>query len=341
MATSRIKVHDIASTKTLRGCVLLLCFLLGSFAVCAQEQTQEPADTIKIDSDLVNLQVSVLGQDPLKPSILQQQDFRVLDNGVPQQITFFEAADAPFDLILLLDLSGSTSNKLKMIRKSAKRFVEACRPTDRVAVVTFAEDLEVVSPLISDKEKLEHNIDKIERLSDGTKFWDALRFVFETIARRGPSSRRTAIVVMSDGVDNALPEVPGPGSQTSFEDLATAAQRSDAIVFPIYLDTEKEEVHRGHAPASAYDSAKAELAQIAEISGTTVRKASKLGDLESIYEQIIHDLGTVYSIGYHPPEMARDGKWHRIAVNLVDRPGLTARTRSGYFATTLASTVPK
>lgn len=318
----------------------LVCLCLFALSISALAQVNDTPDILRIDSDLVNLQVSVLGQDPLKPpNFLQQRDFVVIDDGTPQEITFFATADAPFDLVLLLDLSGSTSKKLKMIRKSAKRFVEACRPNDRIAVITFAEDLEVVSPLTSDHKTLIRDIDDMERLSSGTNFWDALRFVHEKIVN--PSARRTAIVMMTDGVDNALPDVPGPGSQTTFEDLVSLAQRSDALTFPIYLDTELEEVKKQHAPADAYVSAKAQLAQLAEISGTRLRKASRLEDLETIYKQIITDLGTVYSIGYRPANIARDGKWHQVVVNLVDRPELSARTRSGYFAGVLAAATPQ
>jgi Ca-activated chloride channel family protein len=319
--------------------IITVVCLLG-LATAASAQGSEPPDTIRIDSDLVNLQVSVLGQDPLKPpNFLQQHDFVVIDDGIPQEITFFGAADAPFDLVLLLDLSGSTANKLKMIRKSAKRFVEACRPTDRIAVIAFAEDLDVVSDLTSDHKKLVHDIDDIERLSDGTNFWDALRFVLEKIVSQ--SSRRTAIVMMTDGVDNALPDVAGPGSATTFDELVSVAKHSDALSFPVYLDTEREEVQKRHTPASAYASAKIQLAELAEISGTTVRKASKLEDLETIYQQIIRDLGTVYSIGYRPANIARDGKWHPVSVSLVARPELTARTKSGYYAGGLAAATPK
>jgi VWFA-related protein len=319
------------------GVVLVLC-LSGALSA----QTEEPAETIRIESDLVNLQVSVLGHDPLKPpNFLQQQDFLVFDDGTPQEISFFEAADAPFDLVLVLDLSGSTSNKLKMIRKSAKRFVAACRPADRVAVVSFAENLEIVSPLTSDHKMLSRDIDDIERLSNGTNYWDALRYVFERIVRPGQSSRRTAVVLMTDGVDNALPDVPGSGSITTFEELTNVAEHSDAVLVPIYLDTEKEEVKRKSSPASAYASAREQLARLAEISGTVVRKANKLEDLANIYEQIIRDLGTVYSIGYRPANTNKDGKWHKLGVSLVNRPELSARTRSGYYAGALATTTPK
>lgn len=340
MGTMQIELNSFSFPRKFARFCSLIGLCLFALAIPAAAQVSDPPDTIRIDSDLVNLQVSVLGQNPLKPpTFLQPRDFAVIDDGTPQEITFFATAEAPFDLVLLLDLSNSTSKKLKLIRKSAKRFVDACRPTDRIAVVTFSEDLEVVSPLTTDRKELKQDIDDMERLSSGTNFWDALRFVHENVIN--PSARRTAIVIMTDGVDNALPEVPGPGSQTTFEDLVSLSQRSEALAFPIFLDTELEEVKKHHATTEAYVAARAQLAQLAEISGTSVRKASKLEDLETIYKQIITDLGTVYSIGYRPANISRDGKWHQVTVNLVDRPDLAARTRSGYFAASLASASPK
>lgn len=340
-----MQIKQTSPTRVFYGCVkgvVLTVVMLFALAMSAFAQTADPSDIIRIDSDLVNLQVSVLSHDPLKPAtFLQQRDFQVFDDGTPQEISFFGAADAPFDLVLLLDLSGSTARKLKMIRRSAKRFVVACRPMDRIAIVTFAENLEVVSPLSSDHKALERNIDDIERLSNGTNFWDALRYVFEKVVGSGQSSRRTAVVVMTDGVDNALPDVEGEGSRTTFEDLANMAERSEAIIFPVFLDTEKEEVKRHSTPAGAYVLARAQLAKLAEISGTVVHRAAELSDLETVYEQIIRDLGTVYSIGYRPVNNLRDGKWHKVSVSLVERPELAARTRSGYYAGALTVSTPK
>ena len=339
----RIEQTKLSDTRTffagVKGMVPAVVILLA-LAVSAFAQTADPADTIRIDSDLVNLQVSVLSHDPLKPAtFLQQRDFQVFDDGRPQEISFFGAADAPFDLVLLLDLSGSTADKLKLVRKSSKGFVEASRPLDRIAVISFTDDIEIVSPLTSDHKALLRAIDDMERPSGGTSFWDALRYVFQAVVRQ--SSRRTAVVVMTDGVDNALPDVGGEGSRTTFEELANIAERSEAIVFPVFLDTEKEEVKRHRTPASAYVLARAQLAQLAEISGTTVHRADKVSDLETVYEQIIRDLGTVYSIGYRPANNTRNGKWHKVSVGLVDRPELAARTRSGYYAGALTVSTPK
>src|SRR6266853_4066737 len=117
------------------GGVLLAIVLFACTDRCLA-QTDDQLETLKVDSDLVDLQVSVLSHDPTKPPVpLRQDDFVVTEDGTSQQVTFFASADAPFDLILLLDLSGSTSNKLKLIRRSSQRFVEAARPSDRIAIV--------------------------------------------------------------------------------------------------------------------------------------------------------------------------------------------------------------
>ncbi len=323
------------------GLILPIAALLIP-ALPAPAQCVDTSDTLRIDSDLVNLQVSVLSHNPLQhPTNLQQRDFRVLDDGSPQEITFFETTDAPFDLVLLLDLSGSTADKLKLIRKSSKRFVQAARPLDRISIVTFSDEIEVVSSLTSDHKQLLSAIDQIEKPRGGTSFWDALRFVYESVIHPAQSARRTALVVMTDGVDNALPDVDGDGSQTTFAELTNIAAHSDALIFPVYLDTEPEEIKRHQTAAGAYKIAREQLAQLAAISGTEVRQARRVSDLDNVYEQIISALGTVYSLGYHPLDNKRDGKWHRISVGLVDRPDLTARTRSGYYSPSLASTTQK
>ena len=177
-------------------------------------QTPEATDTIRIDTDLVNVSVSVFSRHSSLPkSTLEQKDFAVFENGEPQEISFFASAEAPFDLVLLLDLSGSTADKIKLIRTSSKRFVDAARPGDRIAIVTFTEDVRVVSRLTLDHEALKTSIDQIAKPRGGTNFWDALRFVLKQIVGQARvEGRRSAVVVMTDGVDNALPDVFGDGS---------------------------------------------------------------------------------------------------------------------------------
>ena len=139
-----------------------------------------------------------------------------------------------------------------------------CAPPGSQAIVTFSEFPLVESQLTWDRRLLIKAIEKIEKPQGGTRFWDALRYVGEAIAPKSHSSRRNAIVVMTDGVDNALPDVFGDGSRTTFEDLVEVVGRSDTIVFPIYLDTEEEEVKRRRNPRSAYAIARTHLALLAD-----------------------------------------------------------------------------
>ncbi|HEU4797035.1 MAG TPA: VWA domain-containing protein, partial [Pyrinomonadaceae bacterium] len=267
--------------------------------------------------------------------LLEQKDFMILEDGVPQEITFFAAADAPFDLVLLLDLSGSNSKNLKMIRNSAKRFVEAARDVDRIALVTFTSQPALYSSFSLDRKKLKKSIEQMDDAIGGTNFWDSLHWVLKDLVANADGARRSAVVVMTDGIDNALPDVPGPGSQLPFKDLLENIRNSETIIFPIYLDTEEENVKRYHVSRAAYAEAREQLGQIASTCGTTLYRAAKLKDLDEVYSQVVRDLTTVYSIGYRPSNKSLDGKWRTVEVQLLNRPELFARTKRGYFAKVL------
>jgi VWFA-related protein len=296
-------------------------------------RSQEIVETIRIDSDLVDLKVSVLGSATNGSApLLEQKDFRILEDGVPQEITFFAAADAPFDLVLLLDLSGSNSKNLKMIRNSAKRFVDAARDVDRIALVTFTDRPALYSSFTLDRRKLKKSIDDMDEAIGGTNFWDSLDYVLRDLIGNGGGLRRSAVVVMTDGIDNALPDVPGPGSRTPFEKLIESIRHSESIIFPIYLDTEEENVKRYHVPRAAYSQARDQLGQLASLCGTTLYRAAKLSDLDKVYALVVRDLSTVYSIGYRPSNKSLDGKWREVQVQLSNRSDLFARTKRGYYA---------
>jgi VWFA-related protein len=327
-----IKVFLCAFVSPWRLCVkpilLLLTFTCIAFA-------QEPVETIRIDSDLVDLKVSVLGfHSNTPPPILDLKDFLVREDGVPQEITFFAAADTPFDLVLLLDLSGSNAKNLKMIRNSAKRFVDAARDVDRIALVTFTDQPALYSSFSLDRKKLKKAIDDMDEAVGGTNFWDSMDYVLSDLIPQGQGSglRRSAIVVMTDGIDNALPGVPGTGSRITFPGLLERIRNSESIVFPIYLDTEEENVKRYHVPRAAYAQAREQLAQIASLCGTPLYQAAKLSDLDTVYAQVVRDLSTVYSIGYNPSNKSLDGKWRSVEVSLTNHSDLFARTKRGYYA---------
>jgi VWFA-related protein len=296
----------------------------------------EPDESIRIETDLVDLNVTILSRDRTHPpGSLTQKDFAVFENGAPQEIAFFASAERPFDLVLLLDLSGTTSNKLDLIKKSAQRFVDAAPASDRIAIVTFTSQIRVAAQLTSDRQVLRQAITQMEKPDGGTNFWDALRYVLEYVLPRRNIRRplsRSAVVVMTDGIDNALPQVLGEGSQTTFAQLVQVLRSSETVVLPVYLDTEEAEVKNHRVPASAYVLAREQLAVLADESGNIVYHARKLKDLDTVYEQVIRDLGTVYSLGYRPINRDRDGAWRTVSVQVPARPDLAVRSRRGYFA---------
>src|SRR5215510_203162 len=223
---------DTMQTSRVRNASRLSGLLLLILACVCVVDAQDQVETIRIDANLVDLKVSVLASAMgTNVPLLTQTDFVVLEDGAPQEITFFAAADAPFDLVLLLDLSGSNSKKLKMIRNSAKRFIDAARSIDRIALVTFTDQVALYSSFTHDRRLLKKSIDDMDEAVGGTKFWDALDYVLREMTVQGDGLRRSAVVVMSDGVDNALPDVPGPGSRISFEKLLDEVRGSESIVF--------------------------------------------------------------------------------------------------------------
>ena len=326
----KTRIHCASFFAPLRPGVTTILLILACTCIAF---AQEPIETIRIDSDLVDLKVSVLGFPPnAPPPVLEPKDFLILEDGVPQEITFFAAADTPFDLVLLLDLSGSNSKKLKMIRNSAKRFVDAARDVDRIALVTFTDQPALYSSFSLDRKKLKKTIDDMDEAIGGTNFWDAMNYVLTDLIPQGSGLRRSAIVVMTDGVDNAIPDVPGPGSRIPFETLLERIRSSESIVFPIYLDNEEENVKRFRESRAAYAQAREQLKQIANVCGTPLYQAAKLSDLDTVYPQVVRDLSTVYSIGYRPSNKSLDGKWRSVEVQLTKRSDLFARTKRGYYA---------
>jgi VWFA-related protein len=262
-------------------------------------------------------------------SNLEQKDFSVLEDGQQQEITFFAATDVPFDLVLLIDLSGSTADKRDLIRKSTQRFIEAARPADRLAILTFSNETEVVAPLTTDRSQLLASLPRIDSTAGGSNVWDAVKFALDKVVGSKSMDRRRAVVLMSDGVDNTLGYYNDSGSKISFAELLESVRRSDAMIIPIYLDTESE---NGGGGQTMYENARKTLSLLAEESGGLYYKARKAGDLNGVYEQVINDLGKVYSLGYKPKNENRDASWRAVKIEISSHPELKPRTRPGYYA---------
>ncbi|HRH41891.1 MAG TPA: VWA domain-containing protein [Pyrinomonadaceae bacterium] len=282
----------------------------------------EDNEVVSVETKLVSLNIRILTQDPkVVPNLdFTKDDFTILEDGKEQEIAFFSSVDQPFDLVLVLDFSGSTVDKRDLIKKAAQRFIEYARPNDRIAVVAFATRIQMVSELTTDKKALIKGIKDIE-LNGSSPIWDSVKFSYENIINKQSQGRRNAIVLMTDGDDNS--------PKTTFADLFEIIRNRDTTIFPVYLfpdyinsDWAKKAMHR-HFQS---------MQMLADETGGQIYQANKIKDLNGIYEQIINDLGKVYSIGYEPQNEVRDGSWRNLTVKIKSHPELTAKTRRGYYA---------
>ncbi len=293
-------------------------------------QTIEEGDVIRVDTSLVNLNVSVYNS-KLKAYVgaLEEKDFAVSEDGHEENIAYFASTDMPFDLVLLIDMSGSTSGKRDLIRKTTRRFIEAARPSDRLAIVTFSNTANIVSPLTDDRKQLLEKAKDING-NGGSNVWGALKFTLDEVLGAKTPGRRRAVVLMSDGLDNALWYQSPVAPPLSFADLVEAVRHDDTLIIPIYLDTEPDGVF-GY-DKRGYENARKTLVLLAEESGGLYYTARKVEDLNGVYDQVINDLGKVYSLGYKPTNEKRDRSWRTVKVRVQNRPDLMTRARPGYYA---------
>lgn len=291
-------------------------------------------DIVRVDTELVTVNMSVIDRSTYRGMTgLKQEDFKVYEDGVQQQIAHFDAASAPFNLVLLIDLSGSTQDVVKLIREAALHFVNAARPADRISVITFASSAVIVSPLTNDREALRRRINAIEQPRGSTKLYDALNSAIDEVLKGARDSRRNAIVLMSDGLDSTLPNVAGDGSALGYNELLGRVREFDGVLYTLWLETETEysSLSALDVQPETFDLAHDRMQELAETGGGIFYEVEKLEDLAGAYERVVADLGTVYSIGYRPTNRLRNGKWRSIRV-AVSRPNAAARGKRGYYA---------
>jgi VWFA-related protein len=290
-------------------------------------------DIIRVDTQLVSVNVSVVDRSTHRGvSDLGIQDFRLLENAVEQPIAHLDSASAPFNLVLLIDLSGSTTQEAGLIKSAALHFVAATRPFDRIGVITFAGAQMVVSPLTADHDLLRQRINAIEKPLGSTKLYDSLVFAMTEVLREAKDSRRNALVVMSDGMDSVLPNVSGEGSRVTYEESIRQAKEFDGVIYSIWVDTQSyEPLSPLDIQQETWDLGHDRMKETADAGGGVFYECEELKDLSDAYDRVVADLGTVYTLSYRPTNELRDGSWRSIKVT-VKRPSAVARGKRGYYA---------
>src|ERR1041385_8133288 len=201
----------------------------------APPQTQQPTgpeevdagDIIKVNTTLVTLPVSVMDRDGRYVPNLRKEDFRLWEDGTEQQVAFFSSVDKPFSVVLMIDTSGSTRFRLEDIQDAAIAFTNQLRPDDRVMIVSFDDQVHVLSEFTSDRNRLRDAIRRT-RTGDGTKLYDAVDMVMNQ--RLNTVSGRKAIVLFTDGVDTT-------SNHASYATNVRDAEELDALIYPVQYDT--------------------------------------------------------------------------------------------------------
>lgn len=303
----------------------------------APAETPEEVDedeVVRVESDLVTLNLSVVERASGRGlQGLSASDFRVYEDRVEQTIEHFGAAEAPFDLLLLLDLSGSTARMTETIRAAARRFVAVTRPQDRVGLIAFSGTAVVVSPLTSDRARLNASLERLAPPGGDTRLHDSLGYALDFLERAADPARRRALILLSDGLDSTLPNVTGVGSTTSYEEIRSRVQEFDGVLYAVWTNTEFYEAFSPlDIQPETYDLAHDRMKELAEAGGGLFYEVEKLEDLAGAYERVVADLGTVYSLSYRPVNKRRDGAWRAIHIRLPRHTDAVARGRRGYFA---------
>jgi VWA domain-containing protein len=198
----------------------------------AREPTPPPdqdVETLKTDTDLVTVPVIASSRNGKYIADLTKEEFKLSEDGVPQQIAFLATVNAPFHVVLLLDTSASTKEKLSMIQRAAVTFVEQLNTTDKVKVISFDDKVRDWNDFTSDKALLRSVISKTTS-GEGTKVYDAFERGLNSLR---PISGRRAIVIFTDGVDWHSDSATFEGTLKNLDELGV-------IVYPIRFDTRVE-----------------------------------------------------------------------------------------------------
>jgi Ca-activated chloride channel homolog len=321
--------------------ILLLIVLTLSSVVFAQDD-----DPVRVDSSIVRVNVGVVDDRGRPITTLDQSRFTVYEDGVKQEISRFVAAPAPFSVVMMLDMSGSTRSFRQNIQMAAARFLDALAPDDRVAVVEFYSKVNLLNDFTTDRRTAFHSI-TVANGAGQTDFYKGLLFALDKLSSE--KNRRKAIVVLTDGVDTEAQDLDRKLLADLKDDqIATAIKpesnellrrildRSDAqavTIYPLALPTGDPARLADPTPRqlAMYTAARARLKLVADRSGGTLNSIRRLEDMGSLYALVAADLRTLYTLEYQPTNDKRDGKWRSIKVE-IDRPDLIPRARQGYFA---------
>ncbi|HET9526848.1 MAG TPA: VWA domain-containing protein [Pyrinomonadaceae bacterium] len=282
--------------------------MFGDYAKTLPPPEKQPAlvnrvPTNKIVSavapQLLRFNASVLDRHGRAIGGMRESDFTVWENGVERRVTNVAPANEPFNLVLLLDVSGSVEERMDFIRKAARDFLRTTSPQDRISIISFRDDIQIISDFSTDRQFLSKKLDEMDA-GGGTALYDALGYVLVEPLKR-LRGERTAIVVMSDGDDNK--------SFLPFPAILEALTESGALVYPLYVPSGLIPESSVPNPEITIDPlrtryltlttrAEEEARKLAAASGGIYYPIKRLEDLQRAYNDIVAQLRSAYTITY-------------------------------------------
>jgi VWFA-related protein len=310
---------------------LLLAGLLLPVGLRSQNQTPSAPQTLKIETELVHLFVTVRDKHGGLISNLEQNDFQVFEDGQQQKIAYFsKEMDLPLTIGMLIDTSGSQENLLGAEQQAAEQFLSRILgQKDLALVINFDLDVNLLADFTNDRAVLDHAIDRA-RINDpavpavvqgpfpqqmnGTHFYDAVYLACHD--KLAEEAGRKAVIALTDAQDY--------GSSYKLDDAIEAAQRADTVVHVLLIADRWQYF-------GAYEG-EGVARQLAEQTGGRVIRVTSERKLNEAFDELAQELRSQYVIGYYPANSARDGSFRKIKVDVVGGDKDRVLTRDGYYA---------
>ena len=253
----------------------------------------------KLSSQLLRFNASVTDRNGRAIGGMKESDFTVYENGVERQVTKVVPTNEPFNLVLLLDVSGSVEERIDFIRKAARDFLKTASPQDNIAIISFRDDIQIISNFSTDRGMLSRKLEDIDA-GGATALYDALGYVLADTVKQ-LRGERTAIVILSDGDDNK--------SFVPFPAILEAIMESGALIYPLYVPSgliPEESVPKPEVTIDPLRTryltlttrAHEEGQKLAEVSGGVYYPIHRLEDLQRAYDDVVVQLRTAYTITY-------------------------------------------
>jgi len=316
--------------KLLIRCAVGIC--LGS-ALCGQANLEvrtkagekvepRPRSNIRVDSTLVLIPVTVT--DPLNRFVtgLEKENFKLLEDKLPQEITKFSSEDAPLSVGVVFDCSGSMGHKLDKSRQAVAQFFKLANPEDEFFLVQFNDSANLIQPFTRNLEEIQNKL-AFTQSKGRTALLDAVYMAVHEMKKA--QNPRKALLLISDGGDNS--------SRYTEQEIKNLVKEADVQIYAIGIY--ESSGARNRTPEET--SGPALLTEIAEQTGGRQYEVDNLNELPDVAAKIGVELRNQYILGYSPKNLSRDGKYRRVQVKLVQPHGMPLLRpfwKQGYYAPT-------